>query len=233
MKKLTIFLIFIITSSVIQAEALKMGFPMAENTRGSKIAKAIAIEISKRTGQKINSFYTPRKRVISLLKKKSLNLDGVLMMYDGLDTQIKGLIKVSEIFLSSPIVAISNKTDIKINGWKSLKAYSLAQPAGGKFITKNLAAIGLKAHPVRKPESGLKFILAGRADVFLAPPIMVKKLLKQKKYVALKILKPNVAVNRYYSYFSSRKADAANAYQKALLSMKKDGTYKAILKNIK
>jgi polar amino acid transport system substrate-binding protein len=233
MKKLFIALILLLSSSVLQAQTITLASAMGEKSRGNVIAQAIVKEISNRTGMEIKTIVLPRKRIIHLLANNSDTIDGVLLMYDGLEKENSHLIKISELFLASPIVAVSKRTDIEINGWESLKGYKLAQPQGGKFITKNLSSLGLKAHPLNKPEQGLKFVLAGRADMYLTPPFLVMKLMKKPEFNTLQLLTPHVAINRYFSYFFKRNADAAQKYLTTLKAIKEDGTYKKILEQTK
>jgi len=233
MKKLFISFILLLSITVIYAKTITLGSSMSEKSRGSQIAHAILKEISKRINVEFKTVFYPRKRIVYLLNQDNATIDGVLMMYDGLEKQDKNLIKISEFLFASPVVAVAKKGDIKINGWGSLKGFKLAQPRGGNFITKNLAKIGLKAHPLDTIEQGMKYILADRCDIFLGPAALLKKILKKPEYSTLKILSPNVALNVYYSYFLKKNADIAKKYLEVLKAMKTDETYKKILEGLK
>lgn len=233
MKKLIISLCLLLSVAIIYAGTLTLGSPMNKQSKGSKIAHSILKEISKRIAVEFKTVFYPRKRVVYILNQDDVTIDGVLMMYNGLDKENKKLIKISEVLFSSPVVAITKGKDIKINGWESLKGLTLAQPRGGNFITKHLSKIGLKAHSLDTAEQGLKYLLADRCDVFLVPPALIKQLLKKPEFKALKVLTPNVAVNDYYTYFLKKNSDIAKKYLNALTEMKKDGTYKKILESFK
>jgi polar amino acid transport system substrate-binding protein len=200
-----------------------------EGTPGYRITESLAAEVGSRSEIDINIIALPAKRAKLYLKQGEI--DGDWVRVDGYGKDIPGLIKISEPTASHPYNAYSIRNDIQIAGWKSLKPYSVAYPRGWKVIELSLKPFHKDLVPTDSVDSGLSFVAAGRADVFINIPFIVDSYLRKnaEKFKHLKALEPPLAYLHVYTYLLPQFASQAIRMKAALKAMKADGTYERIM----
>ncbi len=222
-----LFMVMLFTAQAFAGEMTLLSALEREN-RGYQIGIGIATAVGKRIG--IDFIYKdiPNKRLYKLLEQYNGKAHGSLVNLDGLEDKILTIVKVKEPIFASPIVAVASK-DFEITGWESLSHYKICHRLGMKIVEQNLATHNLKSHPLSKYESALRFVVNGRADIFLTAPALVVSALEKPEFSTLKILAPPVAVYNFHTYFFKEYADIAEQFSRALIEMKKDGTYQKLL----
>ncbi|MCP4756404.1 MAG: amino acid ABC transporter substrate-binding protein [Proteobacteria bacterium] len=106
---------------------------------------------------------------------------------------------------------------------------------GDKIIEYYTEGKVKETNPIKSPQSALKFLLVGRADVYIEIPWLVMDLLKAKEFKNERIimLKPPVTQLHFYTYFLKTHSKAAERYDKALKTLKKEGTFLEIMTQTK
>ncbi len=223
-----IFLAIFITAQAFAGEMILLS-ALEKESRGYQIGIGMVTAVGDKIGIDFIYKNTPNKRLFKLLEQNDGKSHGSLVNLDGLEDKIPTLVKVEEPIFISPIVAVASK-NFEINGWEGLSHHKICHRLGMKIVEQNLAAHNLKSHPLIKSESALKFVVNGRADIFLTPPTLVARLLEKPEFSSLKILSPPVAVHNFHTYFFKEHAHIAEQFSRALIEMKKDGTYHKLLK---
>lgn len=143
------------------------------------------------------------------------------------------LIPVKEPIFSIPLWVYSKSAEIKINGWESLKAYRAVTVRGFAVYAKYLK--GAKTSEVSSIHQAFLFLNADRADFFVIDAIRAQAvlMLPEFKNSNIKPLAPAIGNEPLYTVFLKKYAYLEPPYTRALIAMKKDGSYDKIIKSIK
>lgn len=238
MKKVLFFLcvmFFLSSAGQVSAETIQLMIGTETNTQAYRICTNIAAALSDKMGTPIELVYRPHKRMYHELME-GRNFQGVFIGKDGFEKEGPHLIKIPQPVVSSPFFAFATSDTIKINGWKSLADYKVIYKSGIKFIEENLEKNRiLSTYPIDSRINGIKFLLAGRADVFVDAPLLMLQVLETSEFKdkGIVMLKPAVDESLFYTYFDNKYADIAKKYAKALDELTADGTRERIIKETK
>jgi len=233
MKKLLILIGSILLSASVgyaSDQPIELMVSLETNTQAYRISQNIAQALSREMGTAVKLVYRPTERMHKELMDGRYH--GAFLALDGLAKQGAHLIRSSEPVLSSPFFAFSVNDNIRIDGWESLAKYKVVYKRGLKFIEKNLAGRVPNTHPVDARESGIKLLLAGRADIFVDAPLLMLKVLQTDEFKGkgVKMLQPAVGKSEFYTYFYDKYKDIAMKYDQALHKLRTDGTIEKIMK---
>jgi hypothetical protein len=158
-------------------------------------------------------------------------VDGDWSRVEGFGAHIPGLVKVLEPVAVHSYVAYSNQRDILVAGWDSLKAYKVAHLARWRAIEENLEPIHSDLYPTTDVESGLSFVLAGRAGLFVCIPFLMNRLLQsdEKFKDEIHALEPQIDVFETHIFLLAKYGELENKISSALRAMKNDKTYNRLL----
>lgn len=157
---------------------------------------------------------------------------------DGEGDRIKGmqklypnLVRVDEPTVSWDFVAFSNRPDIVINGWQSIKQYSVGLINGWKILERNTKNNHIQT---KVKDINLLFTLLKnkRADLVLMEAWQGLHYLNQHSIPGVKLLKPPLATKAKYMYLHKKHKNIIPKIEAALREMKKDGTYQKIVDQI-
>ncbi len=173
----------------------------------------------------------PNKRSLSWANQGVI--DGDLFRVSELDLDIlPNLQKVSEALFTIDQSVLSKK-DIKIEGWKSMKNFSIAYERGTKFI-ENKETMFKHAFLVNNTEQALAMVYTERADLTITSLSTATKFLeKNKKYAdVIRVLEPPLVTITLHAYINKNKhPDLANLLALQLKEMKKTGEFQRLLLN--
>ena len=200
-----------------------------EDSQGWITSQALADEIGERVGTDILLVSLPTLR--ALVDLKSGKIDGDFSRVAGFEKDVPGLIQIKEPINSHPYIAYTTSQDITINGWESLIQYKVAYLRGWKVIETNLWLIHNNLTPLDTPESGLTFMISGRADIFINIPFIMDKLVKSDDFKDKQIiaLQPPIDFLHVYIFLLPKHEKLLTPMHNALMMMKDDGTHKDIL----
>lgn len=183
----------------------------------------------KRLGYKLAIETLPNKR--SLFWANSGHIDGDLFRISELSLkEFPNLHKVSEALFTVDQSVLSKK-EITINGWDSVKCYTIAYERGTKFIESN-ESIFKQAIQVNSTEQALDLVYSDKADLTITSFSTASKFLnKNKKYQkVIKILQPPLVSITLHTYINKKRhPELANALSLQLKAMKESGELQRLM----
>ncbi len=221
-------------SSTLFAQEIKLAIVGAQaGTKSHRIGIALMNDIAERIGRPVELLLVPAKRASIMLRDGRIH--GDVSRVAGFQKQIPGLIRIQESILNLPLFVYMKSADFKVDGWESLKPYSVVYVRGYQLVEDHLKPIHDRLYPVNTEEQAFLFVAAGRADILISHQLFARSIKKRYKEELrdIKALRPPVAVLKTYTFFLKEHADLAQKYEKALIDMKKDGTYLNILTQTK
>ncbi len=234
--KLILLTVFLIANSysVACSDVLKFGLVGVEDqTKSFEVAQSIADELGVRIGHQISLISLPAERAFYYLSVGKI--DGDWSRIDGFGQEIPGLVQVPEPIAVHPYTAYAVRQDIQINGWQSLKPYKVAHLAGWAVIANNLAPFHRDLVPTSDVASGLNFVRAGRADIFVCIPFIMDPLLELGGALPKEIhaLQPPIDFLNMYIYLLPKHAQLEAVIARELKAMKSGGSFNSLISTVK
>lgn len=220
-------------SSLSISDPLLMSFSQLTN-RGEvmQVAQSAANDIAKRCGVEISLVPMDAQREKEFLL--SGEIDGVFARVVGLEFTVPGLVRVPESTASFPVYAYAKRKDIVINGWDSLKAYKVTYLTDHLFFKLNFDPVLRNAVSFANIESAVKFVDAGRADIFVHAPLGVESALAigELKNSGVKALQPAIDLEHTYIHVLPKHSKLVACFDVALKNMKADGTHQKLVNRL-
>lgn len=230
--RLTIFLFIYFTtqSSLSVSDPLLMSFSQLDyQGEVMSVAQSGANEIAKRCDVEISlvPMYAQRERDLLLAGK----IDGVFARTAALEITVSGLTRVPEPTSSLPIYAYATRKNIVIDGWDSIKAYKVAYLTDDLYFESNFESTTDNTFSFSSIASALKFVDAGRADIFVHIPLGVESALQTDEFKnsTITALLPRIDFEHSYIHVLHKHTELAKCFDIALKNMKEDGTYQKII----
>ncbi|MBU1170136.1 MAG: transporter substrate-binding domain-containing protein [Proteobacteria bacterium] len=196
----------------------------------SLVAQRVLLEIYKKAGVDVKFETFPPKRASAMFNLGKV--DGFIFS-DALfiKTHPGGILIYPPIGFDD-IVAFTKKNDITINGWDSLKPYSIGYMYHMVVVEDHVKE--LNSRGVQNPIQAFKKLDAGRSDtdIVVMPRIVGLKMIKILKLEGIKVLEPAIERVPLYHVVSAQNADLAPALGAALAEMVKSGKLKTITDNV-
>ncbi|NQZ22006.1 MAG: ABC transporter substrate-binding protein [Colwellia sp.] len=129
--------------------------------------------------------------------------------------------------------SVLSKIEIEVDGWNSMKKYSIAYERGTKFIEENEDKFK-HVYLVNRTEQAISMVFNDRADLTITSFSTATKFLSKNKAHAetIKILKPPITRITLHVYLNKqRHKKLAQALSLVLKEMKKSGQFQQILEN--
>ncbi len=218
---------------------LLIAFPEAKPYASSELVNngfypELIIEVFNRLNYDIEIIFLPFKRILRMLKEGTLAGAG-LVSYDK--NREAYLIYPDQPLYIDNINLMGLKEGGKISpfeGIKSLKGVSVGVFRGSQ-IESELIKNDVDYEPVETIEMSLRMLLANRIDFVISPEVMSKYLLKNRfnrsENNLIEYYQRPLKYDRHFLTFSKKmpnvKAVSFN-FDRTLLSLKADGTYKKI-----
>ena len=198
------------------------------HTKGFNIAQQLADNLGDRCNQDISLKSMPAKRADKLLEAG--DLDGAWSRVIGLEKRVKNIHRIIEPIANHPYIAYSVKTDIKTAGWESLQSYKVSYQRGWTVIANHLAADHPALSALQNAKAAIRFLQAGRADVFISIPYIMDDLLESEEFTGNQIIanQPPIDFLDLYNYLHTRHKALEQPMQQCILDMKLDGSYDRI-----
>jgi len=185
----------------------------------------------KKLGYKLKIRTLPNMR--SLLWANSGITDGDLFRVSKLDLkQLPNLQQVTEPLFTIDQSVLSKKL-IKVDGWESMKNYSIAYERGTKFIEEK-EHMFKHVYLVNRTEQAISMVFNDRADLTITSFSTATKFLRKNKAHAetIKILKPPLASITLHVYLNKQRHEKlVQALSIVLKEMKKSGQFQQLLEN--
>jgi polar amino acid transport system substrate-binding protein len=155
----------------------------------------------------------------ALLSANAGETDADLHRIDGINKTYSNLIKVNVPLAYNQHSAFVKDLKIEINGYESLKKYSIAYTRGFKAIERG-TAVGFNTSPVKDDDAAFRMLASGRVDVVITDRDDGLKVLDRLGVKEIKPLSPPVEVIALYHYVHSQHADLVPKLEKVLSQVK-------------
>jgi len=184
----------------------------------------ISAEIFKRLDIKLNYIRLPSRR--SLIHVNKGIDDGHISRIKGMEKKWPNLMRVPESVMTWEFTAFSRTSDIKINGWGSLKPYTIGHIRGWQIYEKK-AAGAKKIIKAKNASQLFKLLKTGRIDLALFERAQAPYWFNKIGYSA-KALSAPLAVKPLYIYLNKKHKNLVPKMAKVISEIKQDGTYQKI-----
>ncbi len=192
---------------------------------GTGIIDQVMREAFRRIGREFILKWEPQKRARNSANtgKADGTYGGVVEILDS----YPGLIVVPSPYYRTTYVAVSNRPDIKINGWESLKPYTVGYPRGWKIFKNQENHFG-QAFPVSGIPNLLKMAVEGRVDIILIERTVFNTNVALEGIDQLHILNPPIDTKELYLFLHKKNLPIQAQLAAALNEMTEDGTLRRI-----
>jgi polar amino acid transport system substrate-binding protein len=215
-----IFLVFILPS-VAAAETMVVSYlGDPASIKGYNILKAAY----GRLGIDLKAETMPHER--SLRSANSGETDGDVMRIAGIEAQFSDLIRVPEPVYSFDVVAFSTGLTFKVEGWNSLRPYSLCVARGMRVAEQGTE--GMDRTVANSVEQIIEMLRNGRCQLLIAGPSTWLDIDRLRAGPILMLEPPIVSVPLYH-LLNRKHAPLVPRLAEILGEMRKDGTIAAII----
>lgn len=207
-----------------------VGSPPLTNVEGTGFLDVIGQEAFRRNGVKLSLIILPAERG---LRNANAGIDdGDFLRVSGMEKMYPNLVQVPEKLIDMTFVAFAIDPAVRIDGWSSLKNYTVAFIRGWKILEKNTP----KGTPIilaRDAEQLFTILEKGRVDVILYSRLMGLEIIRRRKLAGAKDLTPALAVRGVYIYLHKSHQAIASKIGSSLADIKAEGLYDAEYRKVK
>lgn len=190
------------------------------SVRGFEVVR----EAYRRVGLQAVADIRPNERAI--VSADNGDTDGDTMRMAGLEVRYPNLVRVPEPVLAFDTIAFTGGMAFRVNGWESLRPYSICVVRGFKVGERGTE--GMSREVVSNNEASLRMVKAGHCQVAVLGEALWL-LIDELKLGPLRALDPPVEVTPLYHYVNVRHAHLAPRLAEALRAMRREGVIDSIL----
>ncbi|MDM8517618.1 transporter substrate-binding domain-containing protein [Desulfobacterales bacterium HSG16] len=192
----------------------------------SKISARVLQEAYHQLGIQISYKALPPYRALQM--SNSGKMDGELTRIAGLENEFKNLIPVSVPINSLEHVVFTKNLQFTVEGWESLRPYTLAIRRGIKKVEKGTR--GMKRTLVPSNEQTFFMLDKGRVDIAISARIIGLKTLSEMKLKNIRILEPPLGRIDLYHYLHKNHEHIVEPVTNILRKMEQEGRIAEIKK---
>ena len=229
--KIPIVIIFILVCAVSVSAQTTLSLTTGDdqNHERAKVTNAVLEECFRRMDITLKIIPMPSKR--SLINANNGIEDGNFLRTDIITATYPNLIMVPEKLAENIIVAFSKRSDIRIEGWKSLLIYHVAYVNGWRNCERELADAKMKT-VVKNEELLFTLLEKNRVEVAIFGKSTGKSMLRQLGYTDINMLEPPIVISDLFLYVHKKHEKLIPEIVKTLRMMKEDGTYDKLTEKI-
>ena len=194
------------------------------NDTGDAFYNRISAEIFKRLGMQLTYIRLPSER--SLIQANKGIDDGNIARIAGMEKEWPNLVQVPESIITWEFTAYSQRDDIQVSGWESLKPYTVGHVRGWQIYNKKTRG-AKKVIQANDPAQLFGLLKKGRIDLALFERFQAPYWFDKTGYMA-KRLSPELAKKQLYIYVHKKHSKLVPNMVDAIRQMKKDGSYQQI-----
>lgn len=196
------------------------------NDPATSIAEQVVAEAYRRIGRVLVLHKLPGER--SLLMANEGRVDGELYRKLGMERQYPNLVIVPVPLLTYEIVIFTRGTDFVVNGWESLRPFTIGYVHGIKIVREN--TVGMKTEAVATIIQAMQKLAMGRTDLVVGNRISGLAAIEALKLDDVRVLAPALASFPVFHYVNKKHAELVPQLQAALLAMTADKTIERLQK---
>jgi len=222
---LFIFLSLSAFSGLVQAETLNVvspgpGHPMY------KIATIVLSEALGKIGHQAEFHDFPPLRSLFMFERSKA--DCYLFATEMFLKNYPTAIKVQPPLGYDEMMVFSKSAKIKVNGWNSIRAYSIGYMKGMDVVEQRIQ--GMRTDGAENPRQALDKLRGGRTDLVILPRMIGCTLIAN--YPGIKMLEPPLEKVALYTYLNAARADIAPQLSEVLSAMQRNGRLQEITEPI-
>ncbi|WP_373888482.1 ABC transporter substrate-binding protein [Massilia genomosp. 1] len=196
------------------------------NDPSASIAELVMAEAYRRIGRVLVVHKLPGERTLMMANEG--RMDGELYRKVGMEREYPNLMIVPVPLLTYEIVIFTRGTEFTVNGWESLRPFSIGYVRGIKIVKENTA--GMKTEAVPTMEQAFQKLSMGRTDVVVGNRLSGLAAAETLKIDDVRALSPALASFPVYHYVNKHHAALVPALAAALQAMKADKTIEKLQK---
>ncbi len=170
----------------------------------------------------------PSQRALMLTNSKG---DGELMRLKNIKKLApevtNNFVIIPEIIMTNNVVVFTKNLNFTVKGWESLKPYNNGVQRGIRLFDKTPNRVD-----VNHISQAFQMLDRNRIDTVLIFKIVGLQIVKKEKYKGVKILEPPLWKIEAYPFLHKKHKKIAGKIAAALKSMKKDGSFQKIRRQI-
>ncbi|MGW8389611.1 substrate-binding periplasmic protein [Pseudoduganella sp. HUAS MS19] len=192
------------------------------------ISELVLREAYRRVGRTLAVHQLPGER--SLMYANDGKMDGELYRKLGLDRDYPNLVIVPVPLLTFELVIFSRGTSFIVNGWESLRPYTLGFMRGNKIAQENTK--GMKVEQVPTMQQAFEKMMMGRTDLVLGHRASGMAVVRAQKLEGVTVLEPPLSSFPVYHYLNKKHEALVPELTRVLKQMQADRTIERIQKSI-
>ena len=194
----------------------------------TSIAEQVMAEAYRRLGMRMVVHKIPGER--SLRSANNGDMDGELYRKLGMDREYPNLVIVPVALLTYEIVIFTLGTTFIVNGWDSLRPYTIGHVKSIKIVEQNTQGMRVEVAATLR-QAFLKMTL-GRSDIVVANKASGLAALKELNLTDVKVLSPALATFPVFHYLNKKHEALVPKLTTVLQQMQKDKTIETIQKSV-
>jgi len=188
------------------------------------IAELVLREAYRRLGRTLVVHQLPGER--SLVYANEGKMDGELYRKLGLDRDYPNLVIVPVPLLTFELVIFTRGTSFVVNGWDSLRPYTMGFVRGNKIAQENTK--GMKVEQVPTMHQAFEKLMMGRTDLVLGHRASGMAVVRSQKLEGITVLEPPLASFPVYHYVNRKHEALVPELTRVLKQMQADRTIERI-----
>lgn len=183
------------------------------------ISSRVLTKAYQRIGLKINFIELPAER--SLLKSNEGSLDGEVNRIIGMEKIYTNLILIPIPINSFVGVAFSKNHNFSVDGWDSLRPYSIAIRIGSKFAEYGTRDMNVTTFPTY--DKVFELVSQDRYDICIASVVTGLFYIKKNGLKGIKVLDPPLTNFKLYHYLHKKNKNWVAGISRSLQQMQQEG----------
>ncbi|MTW11957.1 transporter substrate-binding domain-containing protein [Pseudoduganella eburnea] len=192
------------------------------------VAELVLREAYRRLGRTLVVHQLPGER--SLVYANDGKMDGELYRKLGLGRDYPNLLIVPVPLLTFELVIFTRGTSFVVNGWDSLRPYTLGFMRGNKIAQENTK--GMKVEQVSTMQQAFEKLVMGRTDLVLGHRASGMAVVRSQKLEGITVLEPPLASFPVYHYLNRKHEALVPELTRVLKQMQADRTIERIHKSL-
>jgi len=202
------------------------GQPPLNTAENNGFMDEVTREALKRIGYKLVINRLPAER--GLRNSNSGEIDGEMSRIKGIDKTYKNLVMVPEKIMDWEFMAFSKNKSTLTNGWQSLDKKEVAFITGWKILENNVPKTS-HITKTRDAEQLFRLLKKDRSEYILYERWAGNLEISKSSINNAMPLTPPLATKEMFIYLHKKHLSLIPVLSQALVDMKKDGTYQALV----
>lgn len=201
---------------------------LAGDDPAATVAELILREAYRRLGRKLAVHQLPGER--SLVYANEGKMDGELYRKLGIDREYPNLLIVPVPLLTFELVIFTRGTSFVVNGWDSLRPYTMGFVRGNKIAQENTK--GMRVEQVPTMQLAFEKMMMGRTDLVLAHRASGMAVVRSQKLEGVTVLEPPLSSFPAYHYVNRKHEALVPELTRVLRQMQADRTIERIQRSV-